>query len=318
MLTDTPGIHHVTGLVEQAQRNVDFYVGVLGLRLVKRTVNQEDMLRYHLFYGNGTADPGTVLTCFPYPNEVPGRVGKPQIAAVALVVPHGSLSYWRDRLAEHGVDAGEPERRFGDRVLRFADPDGTNVELVEGDAPVEPWRQGAVPEEYAIRCVHSVTALPTNPYTTGALLDTLGFDLVGEEATDAGTRVRYEASGDYATVVDVLDEPAGFGREGRGSIQHVAVRVASVDELYEWHDLFREREYDVSRVRDRYFFHSLYVREGGGILFELATESPGLTVDEEVAALGESLTLPDQFAADRELIERQLPPLELPREGTGG
>ena len=318
MLTDTPGIHHVTGLVEQAQRNVDFYVGVLGLRLVKRTVNQEDMLRHHLFYGNGTADPGTVLTCFPYPNEVPGRVGKPQIAAVAFVVPEGSLSFWRDRLEANGVDVEGPSRRFGDRLLRFQDPDGTNVELVEGDAPVEPWHQSDVPAAYAIRCVHSVTALPTNPYTTGALLETLGFDLVGEEATDSGTRIRYEAGGDHATVVDVLDEPAGFGREGTGSIQHVAVRVASVEELYEWHALFRERGDDVSRVRDRYFFHSLYVREDGGILFELATESPGLTVDEDVSELGESLGLPDRFAEDRELIESQLPPLERPEEGASG
>ncbi|MFB6271191.1 MAG: VOC family protein [Halobacterium sp.] len=312
MLTDTPGIHHVTGIVERAQRNVDFYVGVLGLRLVKRTVNQEDMLRYHLFYGNETGEPGTVLTCFPYPNEQPGRVGKPQIAAAAFTVPEGSLSFWQDYLADHGVATTGPGERFGERVLRFEDPDGTALELVEGDAPVEPWREGPVPAEYAIRCVHSVTALPLNPYTTGALLDTLGFDLVGEEPSEDGTRVRYGAGGDYANVVDVLDEPAEFGREGTGSIQHVAVRAESVEELYEWHDVLRVRDYDVSRVRDRYFFHSLYVREPGGILFELATEEPGLTRGEDVDSLGETLTLPDQFADDRDLIESQLPGLDLP------
>ncbi|WP_353633404.1 VOC family protein [Halobacterium sp. NMX12-1] len=313
MLTDTPGIHHVTGLVESAQRNVDFYVGTLGLRLVKRTVNQNDMLRYHLFYGNETGDPGTVLTCFPYPNEAPGRVGKPQIAAVAFAVPEGSLPYWRGRLANHGVDAVGADSRFGDRVLRFTDPDGTNVELVEGDAPVEPWTGGPVPEAYAIRGVHSVTALPTNPYTTGALLETLGFELAGEERTRDETRIRYEADGEYATVIDLLDRPTTeFGREGTGSIQHVAVRADSVDELYEWHEFLRERDYDVSRVHDRYFFHSLYVREPGGILFELATEKPGLAVDEDAAELGESLVLPDQFVEDRDLIERQLPPLSVP------
>ncbi len=313
MLTDTPGIHHVTGLVESAQRNVDFYVGVLGLRLVKRTVNQNDMLRYHLFYGNGTADPGTVLTCFPYPNEAPGRVGKPQISAVAFVVPDGSLPYWRGRLAAHNVDAIGTDSRFGDRVLRFTDPDGTNVELVEGETPVEPWTGGPVPEEYAIRCVHSVTALPTNPYTTGALLETLGFELAGEERTRDETRIRYAADGEYATVVDLLDRPTSeFGREGTGSIQHVAVRAESVEELYEGHDFLRERDYDVSRVHDRYFFHSLYVREPGGILFELATEKPGLAVDEDVDDLGKSLALPDQFVEDRDLIERQLPPLSVP------
>lgn len=313
MLTDTPGIHHVTGLVESAQRNVDFYVGVLGLRLVKRTVNQNDMLRYHLFYGNETGDPGTVLTCFPYPNEAPGRVGKPQISAVAFVVPEGSLPYWRGRLAAHGVDAIGTDARFDDRVLRFTDPDGTNVELVEGEAPVEPWTGGPVPEAYAIRGIHGVTALPTNPYTTGALLETLGFELAGEERTRDETRIRYEADGEYATVVDLLDRPTDeFGREGTGSIQHVAVRAESVEELYEWHSFLRERDYDVSRVHDRYFFHSLYVREPGGILFELATEKPGLAFDEDVADLGESLALPDQFVEDRDLIERQLPPLSVP------
>jgi glyoxalase family protein len=333
VLTDTPGIHHVTGLVESAQRNVDFYAGVLGLRLVKRTVNQNDMLRYHLFYGNEAGDPGTVLTCFPYPNEVPGRVGKPQISAVAFVVPEGSLPYWRGRLADHGVgkttESSSPahrntecsadvdvigtDSRFGDRVLRFTDPDGTNVELVEGEAPVEPWTGGPVPEAYAIRCVHSVTALPTNPYTTGALLETLGLEFVGEERTRDETRIRYEADGEYATVIDLLDRPTSeFGREGTGSIQHVAVRAESVEELYEWHDFLRDRDYDVSRVHDRYFFHSLYVREPGGILVELATEKPGLAFDEDVADLGESLRLPDQFAEDRDLIERQLPPLSVP------
>lgn len=313
MLTDTPGIHHVTGLVESAQRNVDFYVGVLGLRLVKRTVNQNDMLRYHLFYGNEAGDPGTVLTCFPYPNEAPGRVGKPQISAVAFVVPEGSLPYWRGRLANHGTDAIGTDGRFGDRVLRFTDPDGTNVELVEGEAPVEPWTGGSVPEAHAIRGVHSVTALPTNPYTTGALLETLGFELAGEERTRDETRIRYEADGEYATVIDLLDRPTTeFGREGTGSIQHVAVRAESVEELYEWHEFLRERDYDVSRVHDRYFFHSLYVREPGGILFELATEKPGLAVEEDVADLGETLALPDQFVEDRDLIERQLPPLSVP------
>lgn len=314
MLTDTPGIHHVTGIVEQAQRNVDFYAGVLGLRLVQRTVNQEDMLRYHLFYGNETGEPGTVVTYFPYPNEQPGRVGKPQVAAAAFTVPEGSLSFWREHLADHGVATTGPELRFGERVLRFEDPDGTRLELVAGDAPVEPWREGSVPGAHAIRCVHSATALPTNPYTTAALLDTLGFELVGEESTESGTRIRYEAAGDYATVVDVLDEPAEFGREGTGSLQHVAVRAASVDELYEWHDVLRERDYDVSRVRDRYFFHSLYVREPGGVLFELATADPGLTAGEDVEALGETLVLPDQFAEDRDLVERQLPDLDVPTE----
>ena len=311
MLTDTPGIHHVTGIVGDPQRNVDFYADALGLRLVKRTVNYEDVLRYHLYYGNGTADLGTIVTCFPYPEDDPGRIGKPQIAAVGLVVPPDSLSYWVDRLEERGVAVEGPERRFDERVVRIEDPAGTRIELVAGESPVEPWTGGPVPEEHAIRGVHGVTTLPTNPYATASTLETLGFDAVGQD----GDRVRYRAGGDRATVVDVLDREAAYGREGQGTIQHVAVRAAGVDELYEWHDLFRERDYAVSRVRDRNYFHSLYVREPGGILFELATEEPGLTKDEGVEELGRSLVLPDQFEEDREMIEDQLPPISLPRTG---
>jgi len=307
-LTDTPGIHHVTGIVGDAQRNVDFYAGTLGLRLVKRTVNYEDVLRYHLYYGNERGDLGTVLTCFPYPNDDPGRLGKPQIESVGFVVPPGALSYWVDRLAERGVDVEEPDRRFDERVVRFEDPAGTQIELVTGESPVEPWTGGGVPADAAIRGVHGVATLPADPYATASTLETLGFELVEQD----GDRIRYRASGDRATAIDVLDREAAYGREGIGTIQHVAVRAESVDELYEWHDLFRERDYNVSRVRDRHYFHSLYVREPGGILFELATETPGLTVDEDVATMGESLVLPDRFERDREMIEGQLPPIELP------
>ncbi|MFC4451794.1 VOC family protein [Halorussus aquaticus] len=313
MLDDSPGVHHVTSIVGDPQRNVDFYADVLGLRLVKRTVNYEDMLRYHLYYGNGTGDLGTLLTCFPYPNDVPGRLGKPQISGVSFAIPPGSVPYWTDRLGARGVEVTGPRRRFDETVLRFEDDAGTPVELVTADSPVEPWTGGSVPADAAIRGIHGVTLLPTNPYTTASTLETLGFDLVGEERDGDANRIRYRASGDHANVVDVLDRSASFGREGIGTIHHVAVRVASEEQLYEWHDLFRERDYDVSRVRDRHYFHSLYVREPGGILFELATESPGLTADEDPATLGESLVLPDWFEEDRDLIERQLPPVELPR-----
>ncbi|NEU58296.1 VOC family protein [Halorussus sp. MSC15.2] len=313
MLDDSPGVHHVTSIVGDPQRNVDFYADVLGLRLVKRTVNYEDMLRYHLYYGNETGDLGTLLTCFPYPNDVPGRLGKPQISGVSFAIPPGSVPYWTDRLDARGVDVTGPRRRFDETVLRFEDDAGTPVELVTADSPVKPWTGGSVPADAAIRGVHGVTLLPTNPYTTAGTLETLGFDLAGEERDGDVNRIRYRASGDHATVVDVLDRSASFGREGIGTIHHVAVRVASEEQLYEWHDLFRERDYDVSRVRDRHYFHSLYVREPGGILFELATESPGLTADEDPATLGESLVLPDWFEEDRDLIERQLPPVELPR-----
>ncbi|WP_435062845.1 VOC family protein [Halobaculum sp. EA56] len=307
MLADVPGIHHVTAMVGDPQENLDFYVDTLGLRLVKRTVNHEDVLRYHFYYGNGAGDLGTVYTCFPYPNEPPGRRGRPQITAASFAVPEGSLDYWRDRLGARGVDA-ERADRFDDAVLRFEDPAGTRLELVGADQPVEPWTDGGVPADAAIRGLHGVTALPTNPFATASVLDTLGLAYEGEE----GDRVRYRAGGDHATVVDLLDRGGDFAREGRGSIHHVALRVPDGTELREWHDLFRERDVEVSRIRDRHYYRAVYVREPGGILIELATEGPGFGVDEDESAFGESLVLPPWAEEDRGMIEGQLPPVEVP------
>ncbi|MCU4974831.1 VOC family protein [Halobacteria archaeon AArc-m2/3/4] len=325
MLTDTPGIHHVTAVVGDAQRNVDFYAGTLGLRFLLRTVNQEDKFAYHLYYGDETGTPGTILTCFPYPHEDDGRIGVPQIQTVAFVVPETAIDDWLERLAgdDSVRDVTGPLERFDERVIRFRDPDGTRLELVTGDSPVEPWADGPVPEDVAIRGLHGVTLCSANSYATASVLETLGFELVDQE----GDRVRYRAPGDRATVVDLLDRDGSYGRGGPGTIHHVAVRVESVDEL------FREREYDVSRVKDRHYFHSLYVREPGGILFELATDPrPRLQnesgsdtesddtadegrsglVDNSDAVSSETLELPPWFEEDREMIESQLPPVFVP------
>jgi len=329
MLADATGIHHVTAMVGDPQANVDFYADVLGLRLVKRTVNHEDVLRHHLYYGNGTGDLGTLYTCFPYPEEAPGRRGPPQLTATAFAVPPDALSYWRDRLADRGVDV-ERHERFDDALLRFADPAGTRVELVAADAPVEPYGDGTVPREVAIRGVHGVTALPVDPFQTASVLETLGF----ENERQDGRRVRYRVDGPHATVVDVIDRghddgrddagvdsgdadgadlvAGGFGREGVGTVHHVAVRVPDEETLFAYHDLFRERDVSVSRVRDRHYFRSLYVREPGGILFELATETPGVRVDESASELGRRLVLPPWAERDREMIEDQLPPIAVP------
>jgi glyoxalase family protein len=331
MLADATGIHHVTSMVGDPQANVDFYADVLGLRLVKQTVNYEDVLRHHLYYGNGTGDLGTLYTCFPYPNEPPGRRGPPQLTACAFAIPPDALGYWRDRLEARGVDV-ERRDRFDDPVLRFSDPAGTRLELVAADAPVDPYGDGTVPADVAVRGIHGVTALPVDPFQTASVLETLGFENRGQD----GQRVRYAVDGSHATVVDVLDrghedaaaedEPAagspdtadaarefgGFGREGVGTIHHVAVRVPDEDALFAYHDLFRERDVSVSRVRDRHYYQSLYVREPGGILFELATEDPGIGADEPASALGRRLVLPPWAEADREMIESQLPPISVP------
>lgn len=313
MITDTPGIHHVTGIVGDAQEAVDFYAGVLGLRLGTRTVNFEDILQHHLYFGDAAGTPGTVLTVFPDPYGDDGRVGKPQVESVSFLVPEGSLEYWRGRLAIRDI-AVQPRERFDDRVLRFEDPVGTRLELVAGSAAaleasgVEPWTDGPVPADAAIRGLHGVSTLSVNPYATAGTLETLGFEYEAER----DERVRYRAPGTRATVVDVLDRDAPYGREGTGTLHHVAVRVEREEDLYEWRELFDERGYDVSRVKDRHFFHSLYVREPGGVLFELATETNGVAVTGEGADT--SLYLPDWFERDRELIESQLPELQLPDE----
>ncbi|AEH36420.1 VOC family protein [Halopiger xanaduensis] len=318
MLTDTPGIHHVTGIVGDAQQAVDFYVGTLGLALDTQTVNFEDILQHHLYFGDAAGTPGTVFTVFADPHGDPGRVGKPQVERVSFLVPDGSLEYWRDRLREHDIalegEDGEPleRERFDERVLRFEDPVGTRLELVGGSpaeieaAAVEPWTAGPIPDDAAIRGLHGVSALSVNPYATASTLETLGFEYEAE--TDE--RVRYRAPCDRATVVDVLDREASFGREGIGTHHHVAVRVEEEDDLYEWRKLFDERGYDVSRVKDRHFFHSLYVREPGGVLFELATETDGVAAN-DTAEPSTSLSLPEWFERDRDLIESQLPELAI-------
>lgn len=244
---DTPGIHHVTGIVRDTEQNYRFYSELFGLPLIKHTVNLSDTFTRHLFYGG---EPGTVLTFFPYAAEDDGRVGKPQISTAALTIPPESVDFWQDRLVSAGIEVDGPFERFEERVLRFRDPDGTHLELVTGSG--SPVADGPVPAQHAICGIQGVTLLSADIYVTASVLETLGFSLVEQE----GDRVRYRA-----TVVDLLDREVDYGREGAGSFHHVAVRVPDTDQLYAWHSLFREREYDVSRVKDRHFFHSLYVRE---------------------------------------------------------
>ncbi|WP_254762934.1 VOC family protein [Natrinema marinum] len=315
MPSDTPGLHHVTGIVGDAQAAIEFYSGVLGLRLVTQTVNFEDILQHHLYFGDAAGTPGTVLTHFPNPHGDPGRVGKPQVESVAFVVPADALAYWTERLAAHDIAVEGPLGRFDERVLRFEDPAGTRVELVAGPPlpdGIEPWVDGPVPTDRAICGLHGVATLSVNPYATAGTLETLGFEYEAER----DGRVRYRAPGDRATIVDVLDRDAPFGREGTGTLHHVAVRVETEADLHEWRALFDDRDYDVSRVKDRHFFHSLYVREPGGILFELATETDGVAASGETDRPGESLYLPDWFERDRDLIESQLPALTMPTNET--
>jgi glyoxalase family protein len=282
-----------------------FYTEILGLRLVKRTVNYDDQFMHHLYFGDERGSPGTLLTCFPAERGQAGRVGRPQPTATALSVPRGSLGYWADRLTREGVDVTHGER-FDESILAFDDGEGQPLELVGIRTSERGWDGGHVPREHAVRGLYGVTLASTSPFQTASVLDAFGFNLVGQE----GDRVRYRAPGSHGAVVDVLDTELPFGREGIGTIHHVAFRQPDEAALTAWRDLLVEDGLEPTRVKDRTYFQSVYVREPGGILFELATDGPGFAVDEPIESLGDALQLPAWLEADREMILRQLPPLE--------
>lgn len=307
MLTDTTGIHHVSAIAGDPQLNLDFHADVLGLHFARRTVNFEEPFVYHLYYGDGRGSPGSVLTFFAYPREVAGRVGRPGIRSASLAVSPDAVDYWLDRFDEHGVAFDDPTTRFGETVVPFRDPDGTRLELV-ADERGDPVRGGPVPAGHAIRGVRGVSLHSTSPYVTASLLDTFGFDLEAEE----GDAVRYRLPGGRRSTVDLLTGEVPYAREGRGSIHHVALGVEDEAALREWRDLLVDRGFDVSRVKDRHLFHSLYVRDPGGVLFELATEGPGVGEGTDPTRLW----LPPWLEEDRDMIEPQLPPLALP-DGDG-
>jgi glyoxalase family protein len=311
---DVRGIHHVTAIAGDPQENVDFYNGLLGLRLVKRSVNQDDPGTYHLFYADGVGHPGSDLTFFPWSHLPPGKAGTGITTDVAFAVPSGALGFWEERLGEAGVRVGRREERFGEAVLPFSDPDGLALALVEADDDREftPWAQSPVPVAHQIRRIHQVrlwerTAVPT----AGVLEELLGFTPLGED----GEWTRYAppggGSGRYVDVRVAGDAPPG--RMGRGSVHHVAFRVADEDVQRRVRARVESARLRPTPVIDRFWFRSVYFLEPGGVLFELATDGPGFAVDEDAEHLGERLVLPPWLEPDRERIEAALPVLR-----TGG
>ncbi|WP_136592086.1 ring-cleaving dioxygenase [Salinigranum halophilum] len=301
----TAGLHHVSVITGTAAQTVSFYAEVLGLRFVKQTVNYDDPFMHHVYFADERGSPGTLLTCFPFERGQEGRVGKPQPTATALAVPRASIDYWVDRLSAYGAEQVE---RFGEPVVRFTDGIGQPLELVGTNTQKEPWSDGPVPSEHAIRGFHSVTLASTSPFQTASVLDALGFDLHAQE----GDRVRYRTAAhgsDPGTVVDILDTNLPFGREGIGTAHHVAFRFEDETALEAWRDLLVEDGLEPTYVKDRRYFQSVYVREPGGILVELATDGPGLTVDESVESLGTGLRLPPWLEEDRAMLTAQLPPV---------
>jgi len=307
MPSDIPGVHHVTAIAGDPGRNLAFYTDTLGLRLVKRSVNQDDVGTYHLFYGDYSGSPGTSMTFFPHPNARSGQVGNGQVSTTQFVVPGNSADYWTDRLETEGVDV-ERFERFGDDVIAFEDPDGLPLELVArddaiaGDPP-----EGPVPEEHAVRGFFGVTLSLSRAKGTRNLLESMGFETTDSE----GTRQRYESHGDLGSVVDIVeDESLPAGTQGAGTVHHVAFQVTT-EEQEEWREVLQNHGLRPTEVIDRKWFKSVYARTGGGVLFEFATKEPGYTVDEPLDELGENLVLPEWLEDRRDEIEAQLPPLDV-------
>lgn len=306
------GIHHVTAIAGAASRNVDFYTRTLGLRIVKKTVNFDDPNSYHFYYGDETGQPGSVLTFFPWEHVARGRLGIGETQETTFRVPESSIGYWTHRFIAKGVVHRAIERRFGETVLSFEDSDGTRLAIVavpgiESDAA---WSGGEVPAEHAIRGFHSVSLLLREANPTAAILtEVLGFTEVGREQST----VRFKAEGtEVGGIVDI--RIAGDflrGRQGGGSVHHVAFRAADDEAAFALQrKLAEDHGIITTDQKDRKYFRSLYFREPGGVLFEIATDIPGFTVDEPIDSLGASLQLPAQYESRREEIEAILPVID--------
>ncbi len=302
------GIHHITAIAGDPQRNLDFYTRVLGLRLVKLTVNFDDPGTYHFYFGNEGGGPGSILTFFPWPTAPRGTVGNGQVGASAFAVPPESIDYWVARLAQHQASPERIDSRFGDPVVRFVDPDGLPLEIVgtpEADS-TRAWAGGSVPAPHATCGLHSATLAEEGYERTALLLEVMGFQLVGSE----GSRYRYRASDDAAAIIDVLCAPDGRqGRLGVGTVHHIAFRTPDDEQQGQWREDLVERGYNVSPIMDRIYFHSIYLREPSGVLFEVATDPPGFALDESPDQLGTQLMLPPWLEAHRSQLQQRLPRL---------
>ncbi len=298
----TTGIHHVTSISGGAQRNVDFYVGTLGLRLVKRTVNFDDPGTWHLYYGDRTGSPGTLITFFPWEGAHPGVAGAGEVAATAYSIPHAQLLEWAE---SRGLE-GQPQERFGQQVLSFRDTDGSWLELV-GDAGEGAHDTGADD----VTGFHGVTLAVRDSEPTARLLtDVFGFETVGE----ADGRLRLDVQGEApGRVVDLVQpQSASAARLGSGSVHHVAFRARDDAQQQEFREALLSRGFNVTPVQDRQYFRSIYFREPGGVLFEIATDPPGMLIDETVESLGSELKLPPWYESARGRIEEALTPIENP------
>ena len=307
------GLHHITAIAGPAQENLDFYAGILGMRLVKRSINQDDPGTYHLFYADAEGHPGTDLTFFPWAQMAPPRIGHGLAVEVGLEVPPGSLAWWGARLERYGVRIDPIETRFGDRVLPLTDTHGMRLALVESGRGMTrafaPWEDSVIPVERQVRGLYGAqlwerSAAETEAFMTSAL----GFRELGRER--GWTRYGFDA---HPGVVDIKETPdQRRGAWGVGAVHHLAWSVTDLDDELAVRAQIAAAGGHATEVIDRFWFKSVYFKEPGGVLFEIATEGPGFAVDESPSHLGETLVLPPWFEASRGEIEKVLPPLAMP------
>jgi glyoxalase family protein len=307
------GIHHITAIATDPQRNIDFYTQFLGLRLVKRTVNFDDPGAYHFYFGDNIGMPGTILTFFPWPGARRGSRGTGQVVATSFVIPAAAIDYWRQRLKDEHVTFEQTARRFGEEVLRFADPDGLLIELIatEKTNDVQPVSfASAVPPEVALAGFHAPTLeVQKADLTVRLLTDIFGFEVIEQERKRERFGISDRSPNKFLDLIERAD--GRFGHVSAGTVHHIAFRAATDDEQLAWRENLAAAGLDVTPVIDRQYFHSIYFREPGGILFEIATDAPGFAIDEPVEQLGQNLKLPPQYEAHRTEIERVLPSITL-------
>ena len=304
----TAGIHHISAIVGHPQENVDFYAGVLGLRLVKKTVNFDDPGTYHLYFGNEGGKPGTIITFFPWPNAYRGAIGGGQVGVTTYVIPEGAMDFWEKRLAKFEIEF-EKVARFGETYLQFEDYHGLQLELVErAEGETNNWTFGDVTPDVAIKGFGGAILFSTNPEeTVRAVQDIMGLEKVAEE----GDLVRFKATGDIGNIIDVKKTTLPRGRMGVGVVHHIAWRAQDFTDHIEWQQYVMEKGYHVTEVKDRNYFNAIYFREYGEILFEIATDPPGFAHDESFETMGEKLMLPPQYEHLREKLNEILIPIDV-------
>lgn len=311
-MTQIKGLHHITAIANNAQRNVDFYTKVLGLRLVKKTVNFDDPGTYHFYYGNETGEPGTILTFFPWEGIGQGRNGTGMATEIVYSIPADSLDYWTNRLKQYGADFDEPAGRFGETVLQLRDPDGLNLALTVADKndTRKGWQHNGMNETNAVKGFKSITLSLRNAEPTMKILtDVLGYELLKHETQ----HYRFVSpASQTASLIDIIEDgKTGRGHQAAGTIHHIAFRVDDEEAQMVIREKIRKAGLTPTPKIDRNYFYSVYFREPGGVLFEIATENPGFSIDESVQELGTHLMLPAQYETARKEIEKVLPKLEL-------